>query len=265
LPPDKRLWRSEVFEKAYRILQKQARANGPGLIFQAFTLNYSDRSLEIYVDHFNSLQNPSLDPDQATWVALVCDINLLPFLEKRFPQGEWHGIRSESGSIALGILPKNALTPEELLSWVQTHQALSEMNRLELYKRPADPWTLLAPMLETVRLRAGNDPLLQTIYAEEAIQYFAILNSIPLAIQAADHGILAGYPTAFLYNSKGFMLTLLGRYPEAVKCFQQACAAPGNATQAAQNLEKLIRSFNPPDQPGTMRPSRRDKWTTPRL
>jgi hypothetical protein len=241
LPPDKRAWRSEVSAKAYDLLKKKAEQNGPGLIFHAFSINYPDRSLEIYADSFNALQNPALNPDQAKWIALVCNINFLPFLEKRFPNGEWYCLQYSSDTAAFGIFPRALLTPAELENWIQTHRCFSEMNRLALYKRPDQAWTLLEPELQKARLCSESDPLLQSVFAEKAIQYYVMIQSLPSALQMADWGIHAGYPSAYFYNTKGCLLNLSGKYPEAKQCFQQACASPGHWTSAVKNLEALER------------------------
>lgn len=238
-PEGTRHWRVKAFSDAYRLIEERSRREGPGLVFHAFTTNYPDRSLEVYTYRFNALENPALDASRTRWVAVICNANHQPFLEKRFPTGVWSRLGDASGFYTFGLIPVEAFRQEELSRWKTVHAFFTEENRLALTKRPQDPWSLLGPPLQAARAALGNDLFLHTVFAEKANQYFVILKSTPQALASLEDGLQRGYPSATLYNAKGYLLSLEGRIPEARAAFRGACAAPVNLTHAAERLQAL--------------------------
>lgn len=239
LPQDKQSWRIRAYADAYHLMEKRFAVEGPGLVFHDFHSRYPDRSLEIYTYGFNSLQNPSLSPSAARWVAVVCDPNLKPFLEKRFPEGEWRRLGDESGFFTFGLVPREAFHPGELERWTTVHAAFVEATRRALYKRPTDSWDILSPPLEEAKKNLGEDPFLWSVYAEKAAQHFSVLGNLRDALSVLKEGVRKGYPSALLLNRRGCLLSLSRHFSEARLCFQKACAAPANFTNAEQNLSAL--------------------------
>jgi len=239
LPVDKRSWRKTAFRDAFLLMRERAAQEGPGLIFHSFLTDYPDRSLEVYTYSFNALQNHRLDPSRARWAAVVCDPNLLPFLMKRFPAGRWVHLGDSSGQYTFGVLPTGSFQGAELRRWIDTHTAIVELDRAALYKPPAETWEILGPPLREAQARLGGDPFLETVYAEIAAQYHSIHRSLPRTLNALEVGLQKGYPSAKLLNEKGCVLFLSGQTDQARICFQSACAAPVNLTNAEKNLATL--------------------------
>ncbi len=239
LPADKWSWRKAGFRDAFRLMEDQASKRGPGLVFHSFLNDYPDRSLEVYSFPFNALQNPRLDPAQAEWAAVVCDPNLLPFLKKRFPAGRWVLLGDDSGRCTFGIVPTDSFETSELRRWIDTHAAIVELDRVALYKTPAETWDILGPPLQKTNRLLGNDPFLKTIYADCAAMFFNIRKDLPSAANHLARGINEGYPSAKLLNDLGHLLFLSGDKQAARRCFEQACSSEINLTTAEYNLAVL--------------------------
>ncbi len=96
--------------RAYRILEREARAKGPVLFWNELIVN-PEQDLMLLTYPFNAARNPALSPDRAHRWAVLANANLGPYLQREFPEATWipvsQGLETRSGGLVLGMGPVN--------------------------------------------------------------------------------------------------------------------------------------------------------------
>ncbi len=246
---DKKAWRHPEWDRAYRWIQK--RSTGPGRIavladgmpqYNDPTLYTSTRAWEGFPDEVPA--GPSV-----TRVALVCNSNYLPFLQRRFPEGEWH-LLSEIMPIydynaLVGMIPMTTSNHSILERWIRAESAFRNVERayqMDPYGR--SDVSIEKTLQDCVPLVEG-DPHLESILAEKLVLYHSIQKNLPAATQAIERALKFGDPAAHLWNEYGTLLYLSGKPQFARQAFQSAIGSELNRTYAQNNLLILDRMDTP--------------------
>ena len=232
---DENYW---AFQKLEPVAQKQ----GPGLVFTDFILLDHDHTLSVASYPFNALANPTLDPRQAHWAAVVTNIHYASFLEKRFRGSQWYPITpyaTEDGGAVVGIIPITDRNQVSLLDWAQVdgyfHRLAVEsenmMNNPAQYREAVGRLPLGYPLLK-------GDPFLESVYGEWVAQYHDQPN-LANNIQAIQRALQKGYPTANLYYKLGGFY-YFNREPDKAKAaYLMASLCRPNYTNAKQVVKTL--------------------------
>ena len=123
--------KSAEYDRAYLLLKKKARAEGPGLILLNFVPDPYDQTLKIAVDPFNALENPKLNPEASAWMGLLANVNTQPYLSSRFPEGKWfwlsQGLNRPDGGLLLALIPLSPANRTDLEGWSRADQSLEPL------------------------------------------------------------------------------------------------------------------------------------------
>ncbi len=234
-----REFKSAAKFQAYQILKKTADDLGPGRVFTEFAADFSgdvhlpDQTLRIACYPFNLVEKSQITSGRTPWVALLVNSFYRPFLQKRFPRGQWTLLPFDStqpyGGLILGFLPWDSMLPEDQQRWNKIHLAFEEANALFLNRSTGGGY---APALEALaRLQAQTlgDPLWQSCLMEKVLQCFLDQGNLPAVAQALRWARRNGYNCGLwdyyegsLEQQKGAILAGQGRYAEALKLFQKA-------------------------------------------
>ncbi len=248
------LFKSPEFYRAYQVLEPLSRQQGSGAVLSDLWCQTGDGTLSLACYAFDAAHNPHIPLENVQWVALLLDPNYKPFLSKDFPQAHWYWLGklypSNTGGLAMAVLPVADSTRARLLDWMKADEALKPVtagildNACILPGKTSDQNSALIP-LHQAYAGLGPDPFLQSCYWEKAYVRQAAANNPSGMLEALNQGLQKGYPLAPFYNDKGMLLARMGRATEARECFQKALRAPLNLTSATQNLDDLDKKTNP--------------------
>jgi len=222
--------------RAYELLKRQS-AQGPGLYFNDFEAAPYDQTLMVATYGFNALVNPRVPLEQARWAAFLVNGNLHPFLQKRFPKGQWHLLDLEGGApggpTMLGIIPLEPDNWETFRHWVRVYPFFRDLdwcllNMSDGMKRKP----LVAGFREVKPLLAG-DPFLQECYWEKVEELFHRDREYKEDVESFQKAIQEGYPSAHLYYNLGSIQLRKNEFEKARQSLARALRAPLNLTQAA--------------------------------
>jgi hypothetical protein len=249
--------KSLEYSRAYPLLEEQNRRAGSGLVYTAFQPNWTDQSLTVATIPFNALLNPGLDSTSVRWVAWVCNIHYLPFLEKRFPEGRatWlsSGHEGEDGGLMLEIVP---ITGENRATWAQwsgVNGAFLNAVSVLMRRREGQSYDGVRKALLDAQPLAEGDPFLESCLWDQVFNSYnsdaAYGNRLGFknfegAFAALNQGLSKGYPNAYFYNERGSMEVIVGEREKAREDFKKALQCPLNKTSAADNLKALQQSKN---------------------
>jgi hypothetical protein len=235
-------FKSSELYRAYQILDQTQKQMGRGAVLEDLRPAVTDRTLQVAVYSFDSCWNPVVPFSEVRWVAILINANYKPFLQKKFPQSEWHWLGKETiwnQPMMLAIIPTASPHVNILRDWfegdrlyhplvVQIENVLSRDDQLAVIKD-----------LESLGSRLSPDPFLQSCLWEKIAFHRMSIHDGPGALQAVQEGLKKGYPLAHFYNLEGILLGHMGRTVEARQAFHKALLAPLNLTPAAENLQKL--------------------------
>jgi hypothetical protein len=211
--------------RAYEILEKLEKAQGPGLVLGEWDIP-ADRTMEVASYPFNSALNPRLNPLAARWAAVITDQHYRPFLEKRFPQARWWSLDPDipqGQNRMLGVIP---LTPEEegsLRGWAKADQAFRDLNwGIDHVDDKACLQTVDQDLQKDYPLVQG-DPFLESAYWEKAAYFYYYSGGYyPEQLRAIQLAIERGYPAAHLYGELGELYILGGKSALARQAYAEA-------------------------------------------
>lgn len=245
-------------ERAYQALDGIQNEQGPGWILTAFSndLFTYDRSLSVACYPFNLAQNPRLDPNAGNWTAVVTNIHLRPFLQKRFPNAsfQWlsdkdHAVRDDyNGGLMLMTIPGRPSSG--ILEWIEWDRRIRGISDAAMELPVAQARRKTLADLEGILPALPKDPFLRSCYWEMLYTGYNwenrygggnIRENFPRTVAALRAGITEGYPTAYFLNELGTCYAILGDQAKAKEFFQKAVRAPLDLTPAAENLGSLGR------------------------
>ena len=194
--------------RAYKILEENFKAQGPGLIFTEFTLLSHGHMLSTVAYHINAALNPNFDPRKARWAAVLVNRYYQPFLSRRFPDSKWYRLspeKTEDGGMVLGIIPQTDQTRGTLAQWKLAHDYFHSLGlEAENILNNKKNYDSAVGRLEDGRPLVQGDPFLESMFGEWLAQYHygPTLEKNILAIEGA---IRNGYPSVHLfYKLAGF-------------------------------------------------------------
>lgn len=240
--------------RAYKILEPLRRDKGPGMVFGDFVGGLSDQTLTVATYGFNAALNPLLSLHQVHWAALLANVNYLPFLKSRFPDGVAYALSKDSpaadGGLMLFVFSLDENRLEVMEEWCKAQKALEPFigrnmgfsggtsleKELEALGQ-AEPSFQGDPFLRAAFLEKKSD-----LEAKQALMRSSMRGgSLPpgggAAVQSLRKAVTEGYPAAHLYERMG-VLELMDRNPvEARKAFEKAVHAPLDLTDASHYLQ----------------------------
>lgn len=245
---------STAFAKAYPLLREAAQKRGPGCLLFELRPHEADQSLAVATYAFNATVNPRIREDQVSWVAVVIDVHYRPFLERRFPDGQWWSLYDEKNpdrqgiNLSLDVIPVGNDRMDFVEKWVRADKALRDIvwETANVPENGND--TAIFPELARAYPLFQGDPFLESVYWEWVFNFQGWENAFgdrngalhgPAMLQTIREELDRGYPTAFFYNELGAMMARQGNLPAARKAFEKALQCPVNLTLAAQNLRTL--------------------------
>lgn len=233
------------FERAYPLLKSMARSEGPGLILLNFHPDPYDQTLFVATYSFNAAENRRLDLSQAKWTAVLANIHEQPYLARLFPGGRWtwvsEGLGRKDGGFLLEITPVTPQNRGLLLKWQKADQSLGELTRLIMeWGVDPDQGAMMAVLEEAYPWFKG-DPLLESRYWRIRSLHHAAAGQIGEAVLDTEKALSRGRPMAQLYNDLGCLLFSQGKLRESQKAFEKALYLRPNCTDAAINLQSLLK------------------------
>lgn len=243
IPAVRKIWRNQAYAGMYGRL-RALHDQGVRLGLLDFTVNdYDDHTFDVLTRSLNGWNGPDGDRAATDQIAMVADVHYRPFLEKRFPRGQWSSFPESftpgEPGWTLGVVPAAEMTPAEREKWAAAAGTFSRVRSLHMYWQRYQP---LDPILRVLFSRRGlfeGDPFLESVFWEEAALFFNIQRNLPAALACYQRAARKGYPAAQLYNDLGTLEALKGSIGEARVDFKKALAAPLNRTTAAANLEAV--------------------------
>ena len=239
--------------KAYGILEKISREEGPGLVFSDFFPGLCDQTLNLADYSFNAVENPAIPTEKAGWTALLTNVNYKPFLDKRFGPSRAFRISSEpapsDGGWMLWVIHLTPANREVFEGWIKANQALKpfiEENLGHLYGQSYDK--VLAGLKEAYSVYPP-DPFLTSSYWEQTadvnLKQILFQDSKPgkeawrQEVGLLSNAAAMGYPAAHLLFRSGIFLDRAGQKSEARHTFEEALRAPVDFTESRQYLDML--------------------------
>jgi hypothetical protein len=229
--------------KAFQILERKAKREGPGWIFLDYVSVPLDQTLQVATRPFNALYHPSPKPFLPSWMAFLCNINYLPFLEKKFPGAEWFTVGSSlmpwDGELMLGVVPVTSQSQAAAERYLKAdplfHGMTREMLKLSEEKSREGP---LAVFLNGYGLVQG-DPFLESSFWEIAYFNHSADRKFQDSLNDLQMILKEGYPAAHVYNELGGLLYFEKDRQGAKQAFIKAVQLGGSHTPAQENLRWL--------------------------
>lgn len=224
--------------RADQILKAVSAKWGPGFIFSDFVPGYSDQTLDLACASFQALPDSPFPSPQASWAAVLVNINDQPFLSQRFPNGRTYWLSSDlsspDGGIMLWVTPLESSQREIFLKWREASLALKPFIFQSLSYVHGGPWEQVLAALETAEPAFQSDPFLRSCYWEKmADTYLRLGGDVRSAILSLQTAVRQGIPSAHLYYRMGTLYLISNEPTKAQAAFAQAVRAPLNRTNAA--------------------------------
>ena len=217
--------RSLARYRAYLAVKEMNSRKGPGLILAEWDLP-ADRTLDFASTNFNAADNPSLNPAQAQWLALVTDAHYRPFLTKRFPQAKWQSLDSDyapEGNRDLALIPASVETKEVFSRWTAADKAFRDLNWGIDHVHDRDCLEKVNEFIREDFPLVQGDPYLESCFWEKTGQfYYYIQNHFPEHLRASELAVKKGYPAAHLYAKWAELLLLSGNKEAAQQTMVKA-------------------------------------------
>jgi tetratricopeptide (TPR) repeat protein len=238
--------------EAFQVLKSSTDHWGPGLILCDFPAD-SDESLFVMSYPINAAENPRLNPDQASWAALLMDRDYFHFVSPRLAGSQWFWLdpaRPGGKNWVLGWVPLTAGNRPLIQRWMQAHhffwrlnQKIDDINTPATYAEAADFFS------QGERLVQG-DPFLESCFWERRGEFYyqyGYQEHYEDHLEALRQAIQRGYPAAHLYFKLGSLLLRKGDRAGALGAFRAALKADPHdeAARAGLNLALSPASKGP--------------------
>ncbi len=237
------LHKSPEHEEAYVLLKPLAQKEGPGLLLLNGVPDPFDQTLFAASYSFNAAQNRQLNPQSASWAAILANIHEQPYLSKIFPGMEWkwlsEGLQREDGGLMLAVIPIDEASGDRIRRWAQADRSLEALTD-SVMEFGVDPdQSRMLGILERAYPFFKGDRILESRYWRLWAIHQAAAGRMDLAVQGEEKAVRLGYPMAHLYNEWGCLLFKEGRPADSRKAFGEALRLNPNCTNAAVNLHNL--------------------------
>ena len=229
--------------RAFGILERLNKEQGPGAILSDLVPDIFDQSLSVATYPFNAAQNQKLSKVPCRWAAILINVHYQPYLSGQFPEASWFWLASDCvpphGGLMLGVLPLPVSRPEVLNKYIEAEQASHSLTG-QVYDN--HDWKSSKPILQSL---AGlyplfkGEPFLESCFWEKIAEYDYHDREYSAQVQALQKALARGIPAAHLYNSLGALYMRRGYWEMARKNFQQAIHCGLNHTSAAAGLAAL--------------------------
>jgi len=266
-------------ERAWHLLQKIQAQSGPGWVFDHWTSDFWDVSLDLVAYPFNALENPNLEPAIPAWGAVFLPASVRPQFLKRWPHAQWFNLDEGQGEGAhyfdLAVFPLSDLGPD-LPRWKEAQSAILRADYLyrdapknlsrrgvTAYFRSCYPLFQEDPSLQTLFCMkyfyyCSEDPEcpsliqqaleLQPLRKEAAAwllrglaEYEGDRGDFPQALAALDHAMEWAGPNGGWYFQRANLLVRAQRYGEAKKDFLRAGKLIPSLALPPEMLQNLDR------------------------
>ncbi|HUO58449.1 MAG TPA: hypothetical protein VMV05_09780 [bacterium] len=223
-------------------MEKKNRQEGPGQLFLELQQGIGDQTLNVTTYSFNAAENPSLNPEEAHWAALLCNIHYKPFLASRFPDGKWYWLGKDEawnyGGLMLGIIPIHEENKAVFKKWNVVNLKFREVTSLILHSSLYGPKDYIVRELLKSKQLVTGDPFLESCLHERLLFSLKMGGPIDPLIIIQDE-LKLGYPLPTFLCAEGILLSARGDFAEAKAAFQKAARSPLNLTPAADYLKAL--------------------------
>jgi hypothetical protein len=232
------------YRRAYDLVRERVRREGTGYLFTDFLSDPIDRTLWFATMPYNALEGAGTPGVAPRWAALVVNAYYVPFLEKRFPGSSEvllsKDVDPDDGGKALVFLPLSGPVPVPLERWQDAHRVFSMLTARLIHSSYIHASNEGADeILEKNKRSFEKDPFLESLYWERVFQNRVMERKWGEAIGALEEGLRKGCRAAHLFNELGVLRAMAGDKKGARSAFRSAMSAPGNRTEAAENLERL--------------------------
>ena len=252
--------------RAFGILEKDWRQQGPGFIFPDFVQGLPDQSLSVATYSYNAALNPSLSLSEVRWAAILTNVNYKPFLQNRFPDGTAYALSKDftepDGGWMLFAFPLDEDRRKTLEGWCQAQNALESFEDVNLCYVMGRPFDRDLESLSSLEPSFRGDPFLQAAFYEKqadletkqilletggktTIPQAALGSITEPAVHSLEEALTEGYPAAHLYFHLGELWLMAQKPQEAQRAFHQALHAPLNLTDASRFLLTLSAPLHP--------------------
>jgi len=208
--PYTRILKSLNHWRTYELLEKISHDEGAGSVLADLQPNFSDYTLATAVFPFDAARNPRILPEKVKWVAIIVNVNYVPFLSTRFPQCQWFDLERNLPQTAqsqmLGVIPLNLSTRSILTQWIEADQKFQSVTTAMMY-HPAQQSLkpITDKILENYPFFRG-DPFLESCFWEKVAFQCVGTGDKPAALHAIDRGLKYGYPLPQLISYRKILL-----------------------------------------------------------
>lgn len=243
--------------RAFRVLDRLQKQEGPGLVFTDFDVDsFNDPTLSVMTYSFNAARNPTLNPSACRWAAVFVNAQYLPFLSKQFPEARFSPVAENpspseeasgflpprSDGNILGLFPVTEKNRTTIGRWFLAHAAFQNADLARFFQNSGD---LVSPprILESAYPRISGDRFLESVFWDKMASYSYENLDYEGNLRSYQEAIEKGYPTAFFYYKLGLLFIVKNKIPEAKTALWKAAQAPLNLTEAGNLLDELNQKY----------------------
>ncbi len=224
--------------RAFQVLDRIQRDQGPGLVYSNFTPGLCDQTLSVADHAFNAAENPGLPWQGARWAAVLVSADDKPFLDQRFPGGKAYylsqGLDAPDGGQMLWVMPVTPRNLGALRGWQAANDAFCCF--------PGRYYEILRDNLAKAYPAFQGDPFLESCYWEKLADldfHVSGFKDTQKPMEDLGQGLKKGYATAHLYFRLAMFHLVRSEKEDAEKDLRKAMAAPLDLTSSRAQLDAL--------------------------
>ena len=220
--------------KAFQILEQESRREGPGLVYGDFVSDIYDQSLLVSTYPFNAARNPRLNPRQAQWAGILCDLHYEAPLHTRFPKAQFfllsdpHSKDAPIWTLAL-IQLEPGTESGTIRSWVGVHRKLQDLYEMMPYHVKNPDFGHVLRQLYSQFPSCEKDPLLKAWLEEKMLDILLVNRDVTGGLWFLEKPIeeTRSFPFidgkfAYLYHRLGLALVKDENFSKARESFTRA-------------------------------------------
>ncbi len=235
-------FKSVEYWKACEILKQSGEIRGPGILLADFQTTLTDQTLTVAAYTWDAVRRENVSLQGKNWLAVIIDVHYKPFLQHRFPKGQWFWLGNQhmnQGGIMLALIPIDAIDQPILQRWCEADVRLHSVTRAIMDHKPEQSQSAILEKLRTIYPFMKKDPFLESCFWEKVLYHEKIQGNKTAALEASRQCLKNGYPLPPVLNDEGVLLLESGKIIQARLAFQQAVQSTLNLTPAAENLKRL--------------------------
>jgi len=205
--PPGRHWRSAIYFNAHQILENLSSQSGPIYVFDEWSDDYFDKTLDLACYPFNAAQNVQLISKNPAQIAFLTDADYEPFLKKEFPHLQTRLLDDSTSPndpnhlLRLFLMPVSDMPQKTLNNWIAADQDYRQIALTVLNKNPSIPWELFEKDCYRLAIQYKKDPFLASVFWEKAASFPLIDGNYPAASLDFQRAIQNGYPVPHLIHN----------------------------------------------------------------